>query len=65
VFNRVWTSPETLPTMDEIASPQAWLERVGSRAPGELPRGEANGSETNGSGGTSGSDANGSGGAAG
>ena len=27
-FNRVWTSPETLPTKDEFASPQLWLERV-------------------------------------
>ena len=27
-FNRVWTSPETLPTKDELASPQRWLERV-------------------------------------
>jgi coenzyme F420 biosynthesis associated uncharacterized protein len=28
-FNRVWTSPETLPTKEEIASPRRWLERVG------------------------------------
>jgi hypothetical protein len=27
-FNRVWTSPETLPTKDEITSPRSWLERV-------------------------------------
>jgi coenzyme F420 biosynthesis associated uncharacterized protein len=27
-FNRVWTSPETLPTKDEIADPQRWLERM-------------------------------------
>ena len=27
-FNKVWTSPETLPTRDEFASPQLWLERV-------------------------------------
>jgi coenzyme F420 biosynthesis associated uncharacterized protein len=27
-FNKVWTSPETLPTLDEIADPTAWLERV-------------------------------------
>jgi coenzyme F420 biosynthesis associated uncharacterized protein len=27
-FNKVWTSPDTLPTRDELASPQAWLERV-------------------------------------
>src|SRR5580698_5333503 len=29
VFNKVWTSPATLPTKDEIASPRAWLDRVG------------------------------------
>jgi coenzyme F420 biosynthesis associated uncharacterized protein len=29
VFNRVWTSPETLPTTAELATPQLWLERVG------------------------------------
>jgi coenzyme F420 biosynthesis associated uncharacterized protein len=28
-FNRVWTSPETLPTREEIAEPREWLERVG------------------------------------
>jgi len=27
-FNRVWTSPETLPTRDEIGSPDVWLQRV-------------------------------------
>jgi coenzyme F420 biosynthesis associated uncharacterized protein len=27
-FNRVWTSPETLPTKEEITSPRLWLERV-------------------------------------
>jgi len=27
-FNKVWTSPETLPTLAEITNPQAWLERV-------------------------------------
>jgi coenzyme F420 biosynthesis associated uncharacterized protein len=32
-FNKVWTSPETLPTPDEIADPIAWLDRVdGDRA---------------------------------
>jgi coenzyme F420 biosynthesis associated uncharacterized protein len=27
-FNKVWTSPETLPRPNEIADPLAWLERV-------------------------------------
>ena len=27
-FNKVWASPETLPTKAEIAAPQPWLERV-------------------------------------
>jgi coenzyme F420 biosynthesis associated uncharacterized protein len=27
-FNKVWTSPETLPTPAEIAAPLEWLERV-------------------------------------
>ncbi len=27
-FNKVWTSPETLPTRDEFTNPQSWLERV-------------------------------------
>ena len=29
-FNRVWTSPQTLPTKEEIAAPTRWLERMGS-----------------------------------
>lgn len=28
-FNRVWESPETLPTRTEIRDPQAWVRRVG------------------------------------
>jgi coenzyme F420 biosynthesis associated uncharacterized protein len=28
-FNKVWTSPETLPTRDELANPADWLARVG------------------------------------
>jgi coenzyme F420 biosynthesis associated uncharacterized protein len=28
-FNRVWTSPETLPTRSELAKPADWLARVG------------------------------------
>jgi uncharacterized protein (DUF2342 family) len=31
-FNKVWTSPETLPTKDELANPRAWLERVDGAA---------------------------------
>ena len=27
-FNRIWTSPETLPTRAEITDPQAWIDRV-------------------------------------
>ncbi|MGI8459787.1 MAG: zinc-dependent metalloprotease [Propionibacteriaceae bacterium] len=27
-FNRVWTSPETLPARDEIADPQLWVDRM-------------------------------------
>jgi len=27
-FNRVWESPETLPTREELAHPGRWLERV-------------------------------------
>ncbi|UED85596.1 zinc-dependent metalloprotease [Streptomyces profundus] len=27
-FNKVWTSPNTLPTKDEIADPEIWLARV-------------------------------------
>jgi len=27
-FNKVWTSPDTLPTRTELANPREWLERV-------------------------------------
>ena len=27
-FNKVWTSPETLPTREEFVHPHAWVERV-------------------------------------
>jgi coenzyme F420 biosynthesis associated uncharacterized protein len=30
-FNRVWTSPNTLPTRAEIADPDAWIRRVAAR----------------------------------
>jgi hypothetical protein len=33
-FNLVWTSPETLPTRDEITNPRSWLDRVAGGAPG-------------------------------
>jgi coenzyme F420 biosynthesis associated uncharacterized protein len=29
VFNRVWTSPETLPVAAELTDPHLWLDRVG------------------------------------
>jgi coenzyme F420 biosynthesis associated uncharacterized protein len=32
-FNRVWTSPETLPCLDELTDPQAWIRRVGAASP--------------------------------
>ena len=37
-FNKVWTSPQTLPTKEELSAPRTWLERVGNGAagPGEL-----------------------------
>jgi len=28
-FNKVWTSPETLPTRGELSRPADWLARVG------------------------------------
>jgi coenzyme F420 biosynthesis associated uncharacterized protein len=35
-FNKVWTSPDSLPTKDELTNPQSWLERVdGSAAPAD------------------------------
>jgi len=32
-FNKVWTSPNTLPTRAEIADPQAWITRVVGTGP--------------------------------
>ncbi len=32
-FNRVWTSPDTLPTRDELQNPHSWLERVDHGTP--------------------------------
>lgn len=37
-FNRVWESPSTLPTMDEIRDPQSWISRVVRSRP--LPEGD-------------------------
>ncbi|MEM9135496.1 MAG: zinc-dependent metalloprotease [Actinomycetota bacterium] len=28
LFDKVWTSPETLPTIDEIREPQLWIDRM-------------------------------------
>ena len=39
VFNRVWTSPETLPTKEELTEPRRWLERVGGTGPSALTAG--------------------------
>jgi coenzyme F420 biosynthesis associated uncharacterized protein len=36
-FNRVWTSPETLPTKAEIADPKAWVARVHGPTPATGP----------------------------
>ncbi len=35
-FNRVWTSPETLPSLAEVRAPSLWVDRV-VRAGGALP----------------------------
>ncbi|GAA1753889.1 zinc-dependent metalloprotease [Luedemannella helvata] len=32
-FNKVWTSPLTLPLLDELADPQKWIDRVGAAPP--------------------------------
>ncbi len=32
LFHLVWTSPETLPSIDEIRDPATWIERVGAGA---------------------------------
>jgi len=35
-FNRVWESPETLPTRHEIREPQDWVERLHGSGPREI-----------------------------
>jgi coenzyme F420 biosynthesis associated uncharacterized protein len=47
VFNKVWTSRETLPTREEITDPQSWLARVDGY---RRPRGEIGGSGVDGTG---------------
>src|SRR5262249_1699814 len=44
-FNKVWTSPQTLPTKDELANPTLWLSRVdrGSLPPVSAADGAADG----------------------
>jgi coenzyme F420 biosynthesis associated uncharacterized protein len=45
-FNRVWTSPQTLPTRDELAAPRTWIDRVagpGASGPGDWLGGRAAG----------------------
>jgi coenzyme F420 biosynthesis associated uncharacterized protein len=45
-FNRIWTSPQTLPTRDELAAPRAWIDRVagpGAIGPGDWLGGRAAG----------------------
>jgi coenzyme F420 biosynthesis associated uncharacterized protein len=37
-FNRIWTSPQTLPTRDELGAPRAWIDRVAG--PGAAGSGE-------------------------
>jgi coenzyme F420 biosynthesis associated uncharacterized protein len=49
VFNKVWTSPDTLPTKDELITPQAWLDRVGGGAHGS-GHGDAGANGSNGAG---------------
>jgi coenzyme F420 biosynthesis associated uncharacterized protein len=34
-FNKVWTSPETLPTKEELQDPSLWLQRVDSMSPAD------------------------------
>ncbi len=38
-FNLVWTSPNTLPTKDEIHDPAAWVARVGRQSQPKPPEG--------------------------
>ncbi len=58
-FNRVWTSPDTLPTKDEITDPHAWMGRVlGTRSldssPGDSAPGDPSHGDPSANGGTGG-----------
>ncbi|WP_083843928.1 zinc-dependent metalloprotease [Microlunatus phosphovorus] len=44
-LNRVWTSPATLPTKDEIADPKLWLARMDSDGSNEAIEGRSNADE--------------------
>ena len=44
-LNRVWTSPATLPTKDEIADPKLWLARMDSDGSHEAIEGRSNADE--------------------
>jgi len=35
VFNKIWDSPQTLPTRAELGAPQAWLDRVADGGTGQ------------------------------
>jgi coenzyme F420 biosynthesis associated uncharacterized protein len=45
-FNRVWTSPETLPTRAEISDPKGWMARVLPEVGGAVDTGGPNGTVT-------------------
>jgi coenzyme F420 biosynthesis associated uncharacterized protein len=36
-FNKVWISPESLPTKDELQDPHSWLERIDGGSPPSKP----------------------------
>jgi coenzyme F420 biosynthesis associated uncharacterized protein len=40
-FNKVWDSPETMPTRSEIANPRAWIARVAAGYPATTASGTA------------------------
>jgi len=50
VFNKVWASPQTLPTKAELSAPHAWLDRVGASDGGASDGGGTSDGGANGSG---------------